>query len=169
MIRHWWVAGAALLCTNCRTLDRFDTTGDAAYCGSIVSAQFVRQGFPPDMRMRLELDMSQWASRPGTITTDDAVSSPCAGKPRFDNAVMRASDEVQNDVLSTLDFGTGRDENLVVWVESTCDGPVLGVVSLMKNDTVEVRLLKPPPADGGEAPAGFALFQLTRRSGDCGI
>ncbi len=153
--------------SGCRTLDRFDTTGDDAYCGSIVSAQFVRQGYPPDMRLRLELDMSAWATNPGTITTDDTASSPCTDQPRFENAVMRASDEVQNDLLSTLDFGTGRDENLVVWIESTCEGPVLGVLSLMKNDSVEIRLLKPPPA--GDASPGFALFQLERRSGDCGI
>lgn len=161
-------AVAAFAVSGCRTLDRFDTTGDDAYCGTIVSAQFARQGFPPDMRLRLELDMSNWATIPGNITTDDAKSSPCAGRPRFDEAQLRASDEIQNDVLSTLDFGTGRDENLVVWVESTCEGPVLAVVSLMKNDTVEVRLLK-PPVPGETTPPGFALFQLERRSGDCGI
>lgn len=151
--------------TGCRTLDRFDTSNGDAYCGSIVSAGFVRQGYPPNLRLALELDMARLSTTPGRITTDDAATSPCAGKPRFDQSVLRASEEVQNDLLSTLDFGTGRDENFVTWVESSCEGPVLAVVSLMKNDDVEVRLLKPPPP--GEGTAGFALFQLTRRSGGC--
>ena len=51
--------------------------------------------------------------------------------------------------------------------------PLLAVVSLLRNDEVEVRLMKPPAAPTGSAteppPAGFALFQLTRHKSDCGF
>ena len=160
-----------VLLSGCRTLDRFDTSDGAAYCGSIVSAQFVREGYPPDLRLALTLDMNHLGSTPGTITTDDAETGPCVPSPRFDHAVLHASSEVQSDQLSTLDFGTGRDFNFVAWTESSCEGPALAVVSLMKNDDVEVRLLRPPPATTPPDPpkaAGFALFQLERRSGGCG-
>ena len=54
-----------------------------------------------------------------------------------------------------------------------CEGPMLAVVSLLRNDEVEVRLMKPPAAPTGSAteppPAGFALFQLTRHKSDCGF
>lgn len=155
------------LTLSCRNLDRFDTDG-GAYCGSIVSAQFVRQGYPPNLRLAMTLDISKLDSAPGTLTTDDGATGPCAGKPRFDQAVMRVSEELSHDPLSTLEFGPARDHNFMAWVESSCEGPTLAVVSLMKNDDVEVRLMRPPPADGS-APGGFAVFQLTRRSDGCGF
>jgi hypothetical protein len=161
-----------LALSGCRTLDRFDTADGDAFCGSIVSAQFVRQGYPPDLRLSLTLDTNSLSSTPGSITTDDAETGPCVPLPRFDHAVLRTSEELQSDQLATLEFGTGRDFNFIAWTESTCEGPTLAVVSLMKNDDVEVRLLRPPPPASPPDPpkaAGFALFQLKRRSGGCGF
>ncbi len=43
---------------------------------------------------------------------------------------------------------------------------ILAVVSLLKNDDVEVRLMRPPPP--GEKP-GFGLFPMTRHKDDCGF
>jgi hypothetical protein len=158
--------------TGCNELDRFDTTDGSAYCGSIVSAAFVREGFPPDLRLRLTLDVDKLETVPGTLRTDDATTGPCAPSPRLATAPMRVTEAVLHDPLSTFDFGTGRDKNFMAWVEA-CDGPMLAVVSLMKNDDVELRLMTPPgPPAAGETeppPAGFALFQLTRRDNDCGF
>ncbi|MFO0569044.1 MAG: hypothetical protein U0263_25520 [Polyangiaceae bacterium] len=157
---------------GCNTLDRFDTKDGEAYCGSIVSAAFVREGFPPDLRLRMTLDTDQLSSVPGTLTTDDAKAGPCAPTPRLHAAPMRVTEAMLHDPLSTFDFGTGRDHNFMAWVDSSCSGPMLAVVSLLKNDDVEVRLLMPPAATAaGEEPppASFALFQLTRQKGDCGF
>ncbi|MEB2312549.1 MAG: hypothetical protein OZ921_06960 [Sorangiineae bacterium] len=152
---------------GCRSLDRFDTSGDDSYCGDIVAASFVRDTrYPPSMRMMLELDMTNLATVPGHVTTDDAS---CGGAPLFHDAKLRAMREVLNDPLSLMRFGDGQQHNILAWADSSCAGPVLAVVSLMKNDDVEVRLLRPTSeAEARENRAsGFALFQLTRRSGGC--
>ena len=164
---------ASLISLGCSTLDRFDTKDGEAYCGDIVSAAFVREGFPPDLRVRMTLDTDALSTVPGTLTTDDAATGPCAPKPRLDAAPLRVTEAMLHDPLSTFDFGTERDHNFMAWMDSTCEGPLMTVVSLQRNDDVEVRLMKPPgpPATPGEEPpqAGFALFQLTRRQGDCGF
>jgi hypothetical protein len=156
---------------GCRDVERFDTDGDEAYCGTIVPAPFVFEGFPVDLRLRLRIDTDRLDSVPGTITSDD-VAGDCAPEPLFKEAELRVTPEVLHDPLSTLEFGAGRDMNLISWVRSGCQGPMLAVVSLMKNDDVELRLLKPPTAPiapGDEPPAGFALFQLRRQQGTCGF
>ena len=79
---------------------------------------------------------------------------------------------VADDPLSTFDFGTGRDHNFFAWAQSSCQGQFLVVVSLMKDDDVEVRLMAPPgpinPQTGApfERPQ-FAVFLLNRQKDDC--
>ena len=162
-----------LLASGCHTLDRFDTKDGEAYCGNIVSAAFVQEGFTAGLRLRLTMDTDKLDSVPGTLTTDDAETGPCKPEPRLHAAPMRVTEAMLHDPLSTFDFGTGRDENFMAWVDSSCEGPMLAVVSLMRNDDVEVRLMKPgklPDATATEpGPAGFALFQMTRQKNDCGF
>src|SRR5262245_57582772 len=83
--------------SGCRTLDRFDTKDGDAYCGSIVNAGFVRDGFTPkpsELRMRVQIDTDNLQTAPGTLTTndddpndpnppDDAVIGLCAPNPLF--------------------------------------------------------------------------------------
>jgi hypothetical protein len=160
-----------LLGAGCRDIDRFDTGDGEAYCGTIVTAPFVREGFPTNLRVRLRIDTDRLDSVPGIITTDD-VAGPCAPAPMFQEAELQITSDVLHDPLSTLEFGEGRDMNIVSWVRSGCAGPMLAVVSLMKNDDVELRLLKPPepPVTPEEQPSGgFALFQLRRQEGTCGF
>lgn len=174
------LAAAVLALAGCSTLDRFDTEGTEAYCGNIVSGGPVRQGFPPDLRLSMTLDTDQLSTIPGTLTTDDSApdpeqpeNHPCAPLPLLHAAPMRVTEAMLHDQLSTFDFGSGRDYNYMAWVESTCRGPLLAVVSLLKNDDVEVRLMKPyaVPATPGASPppAGFALFQLGRQKNGCGF
>ena len=182
MTRRWAklasFACTALLLCGCRHLDRFDTEKGEAYCGSMVPAAFAHEGFLPDeeteaLRLRLALDMDALTTTPGTISTDDADRGLCTPEPLFDQAVLRAIEEAFHDPLSSLEFGEGPEHNFLTWVDSTCQGTMIGVVSLMKNDDVELRLLKPaalPAADAGPAERpGFAQFRLRRRSGDCGF
>jgi len=121
--------------------------------------------------MRLQLDTDALTTFPGTLTTDDEIGI-CGATPLFGDARLRAIEQVQSDQLSLLEFGDGREFNLLCWVDS-CLGPMLAVVSLMKNDTVEVRLLKPRPEPNDSTPAaerpGFIVFTLRRYSEGCGF
>jgi hypothetical protein len=174
-------ACAALACiagTGCRSLERFDTSGEEHYCGAVVSSSFVLEGFvpagaPPDLRLRMTLDTTAIASVPARLWTDDSNDGPCSApaggaqpQPLFEGAELRAIERLESDPMSGLEFGEERELNFVGWVDSSCEGTVLAVVSLMKSDDVEVRLLK--PAAGGES-AWFALFPLSKQTGTCGF
>jgi hypothetical protein len=155
-------------------------------------------GVPPALRMRMKLDIDALRERTaraygsgpddtknetrpsqtvvvGRIATDDASSGLCSAAHGvlFDEAALRAIPELDHDPLSTLEFGDGRDYNFFAWADSTCQGTMLAVVSLMRNDDIEVRLLKPatlppPEAQAADRP-GFALFTLSRRDEGCGF
>jgi hypothetical protein len=187
----WQRRGAAgllaiVLLGGCQKLDQFDTKGTAAYCGPIVIGQFVRTpeqlgGFNRDIRLRVDVDMDAATTSPATITSDDAADGQCAPRATFAGAKLRVTPEVVSDPLSTLTFEEGQVHNFVGWVDSTCRGSMLSVVSLYKNDRVEVRFLWPSPTgapatsatgDAGAPPAqprdGFALFTLKRYEQGCG-
>ncbi|MDQ2647877.1 MAG: hypothetical protein M3020_29035 [Myxococcota bacterium] len=187
---------------GCTSLDRFDTDGNAAYCGPMVGSPAFHEGVlpdgvPPALRMRMKLDIdalrertsraygsgesgSRNETRPsqtvvvGNIATDDD-NGLCAseGMALFDDSALRAIPELDHDPLSTLEFGDGRDYNFFAWADSTCQGTMLAVVSLMRNDDIEVRILKPATLPAADARAGsrpgFALFTLSRRDEGCGF
>lgn len=153
-----------LLASGCQDLDRFDTGDGSAYCGSIVDASFVRQGFAQHTRMELRLDIDRLGTFPGRITTDDANDGACAPEPTFRQARLRTPAKLHADPLSLLSFGESREANLLAWVDSTCDGTYLSVVSLLKNDDVEVRLLRGDAGPDGEEVGPFGVFHLSRYS-----
>jgi hypothetical protein len=167
------LAGAlAWSALGCRDIDRFDTEDGTAYCGAMVNFSQKNSFIPsvggrPDLRLKLQLDTDSLTVQPGVITSNDALNGLCKPLPSFDAAPLRAIPEVLNDPLSLIEFGDGREYNFFAWADSTCQGTMLAVVSLMKNDSVEVRLLKPkpnpPPGAPDEERPGFILFQLTRR------
>jgi hypothetical protein len=163
---------------GCRDIDRFDTEGPAAYCGSIVGTGAFNKGFigagaQPSLNFRLEIDTDALTSRPGVLTSDDGENGLCSGegRPLFDEAPLRAIDEVLRDAISHAEFGDGHEHDLFAWVDSTCQGTMLAVLSLLTSGAVEVRLFKPAPNVAAEAPpaqqAGFALFYLTRSERGC--
>jgi hypothetical protein len=155
-------------------------------------------GVPPTLRLGMTLDVEALKERTGRaygraqsgtqsetraaqtvvvghFTSDDATSGLCrsGGTVLFDNAPLRAIPELDHDPLSVLEFGEGRDYNFFAWVDSTCQGTMLTLVSLMRDDGIEVRLLKPAAmpasASNAEQRPGFALFDLTRRDAGCGF
>jgi hypothetical protein len=163
---------------GCRSLERFDTSGDPAYCGSILKAPLFQDGFLPDgvepgFFLRLELDIDRLTTRPGTITSNDEVFGMCRekGGALFQEAELRAIEEIFHDALSQMEFGEGHQHDFFAWVDSTCQGTMLAVVSLLTNGSVEVRLLKPaadPPPDAEpEMRPGFALFYMRRSENGC--
>lgn len=169
----------ALAGLGCKDLSRFDTQGTQAYCGAMVSSPLFQDGFmpagvPPRLGMSLTLDTDSLSTRPGEISTDDADRGLCSagGRPLIDRAPLRAIEELSHDALASLEFGEGREHNFLAWVDSTCQGTLLAIVSLMSDGKVEVRLLKPaalPPPDAPpDRKPGFALFVLERDEDGCG-
>ena len=186
-----WLAlfGAASAAFGCRDLDNFNTKPGDAYCGTIIGSPafqdgFVREGTPPDLELALTLDTSKLTSEPGmtnepgVLRSGDAQNGLCAapGKPQalFEDAPLRTIPKLEHDVLSALSFGEGHEYDFFAWVDSSCQGTMLAVVSLMKNSQVEVRLFKPAPfpspnATSAEKP-GFAVFHLDpQKRADCGF
>lgn len=163
---HLGLPTALLLSLGCHDIARFDTTDSGAYCGQIIDGRFVRQGFERQLEAELELDLDRLQEFPGRLTTFDDDSGPCAPDPLFDRARLKVPQPILADPLSQLEFGDDRELNFLSWVESSCRGPFLAVVSLMKNDEVELRLLGPEENDGG-TPMGFGVFQLKYREA-CG-
>jgi len=127
---------------------------------------FIPEGGKPNLRLRLHLDVDALTTNPGTLTSDDRTRGLCkaSDRPLFDEAPLRAIPEVLHDPISTLEFGQGREHSFFAYVDSSCQGTMLAVVSLMKSKNVEVRLFKPAPIADGDATAaessGYALFYL---------
>jgi hypothetical protein len=172
------VALGALAAGGCRSLDRFDAEKPAAYCGGVVGASafqagFIPTGSPPSLELKLQLDTSALTTRPGTLSTNDAGTGICADSALFTDAPLRAIPEVLHDALSQLEFGEGHEQDFFAWVDSTCKGTMLAVVSLLSNGAVEVRLLKPapdlPPMTDPADLSGFALFYMQRNPNGCGF
>lgn len=144
----------------------------------MVSADFVRGGLlpaghPPRLFMRMTLDTSKLDTVPAVISTDDAVRGLCAPLPLFQDAELRAVEQVAHDDLALLEFGTGREHNFVAYVDAVCQDSMVAIVSLMKDDSVELRLLKPgrtPRAEGEPlSEPGFGIFRLRQQRGSCGF
>ena len=161
------------LAAACTDLSKYQLSDSEAYCGLMVSAPlfqsgFVPEGTPPVLRLRLHLDMDKLTTTPGTLTSDDRTRGLCKDndQPLFDEAELRAIPEVLHDAISTLEFGQGREHSFFAYVDSTCQGTLLAVVSLMKNKDVELRLFKPAAVES----SGYALFYLEpRETVNCGF
>ena len=190
MISSKSVFGAACLLQlmGCSSLDRFDTQGDAAYCGALVAAPPFQAGLVPvlentrsNLNMALTVDAAALTARGesgaivGRLSSDDAAQGLCSadGLALFNGAPLRTMPALDRDPLSSVEFGSGRDYNFFAWVDSSCQGTMLAVVSLMRNDDIELRLLKPKPLPApGAGPAdqpGFGLFYLSRQNSGCGF
>jgi hypothetical protein len=171
---------------GCNSLDRFDTKGKAAYCGSLVASPTFEEGLLPKGRPRslqlgLRLDIGALTSRAdepvevGLLSSDDRARGLCSaqGRPLFEDAPLRSMPVLDHDLLSTLEFGSGRDYSFFAWVDSTCQQTLLALVSLMRNEDVEIRLFKPAalpaPGAGPELQPGFGLFTLRRQRMGCGF
>lgn len=184
------LVAAATASLSCRSTDRFDTRPGQAFCGSLVAAPSFHDGFVVDgspaaeLKMKLAgIDTSQINASSDNrmaviayLSSNDLKSGLCAptGQALFNHSPVRSIPQLDHDTLSTLTFGEGHDEDFFAWTDSTCQGTMLAVVSLLRKGDIELRLFKPaPPPDAG-VPAdkrpGFALFYLTRNTDDgCGF
>lgn len=178
----------ALATLSCRNIDRFDTNGTAAYCGELVSPPAFQDGFVPDaspeviLALKLTLNTSQLSSysegkvtQLGALTSNDADDGLCSGggQALFESSPVRGIPQVDHDTLSALTFGEGHDEDFFTYVDSTCQGTMVALVSLLRKDDVELRLFKPaalpPPGAPADKRPGYGLFYLKRREKGCGF
>lgn len=165
-LRFLLLAAAAPLIA-CDTVDRFDTGPDAAYCGQIVGATFVRQAFDRQLQLQLRLNMAELSTLPGELSTADSDIGPCAPEALFTKAKLRAPQKLENDALSAFSFSDGSLTNFLSWVDSTCAGTFLAVVSLMRDGEVEVRLMKGALDADGKESGPFGVFKLRRSESQC--
>ena len=161
---------ATTFLSGCHDLSGFSTGTGNHYAGCVVPADFVRVGVDATTSLCLTFDADHLQDVPGTITTSDG---------RFNAAPIRSIPQVWHDSLSTFSFGEGHQKDLLYAATASTpyeDGNgnvVFVVVSLLLSGDVEVRLLRAAPEafpDASTAGAGgdvFALFDLTRKPGDC--
>jgi len=160
---------AALPLAGCRDLSGFSTHGDS-FSGGVTNTGVDLAGVDASTTLCLTLDTDHLQDAPGSIWTSD---------DRFHAVPMRPVPQIWSDPLSTLQFGQGREKNLVyVARASTAFGDgngddVFVVLSLMQGGDIEARLLRGAPmlaADGGKSAAQttvFAVFDTKRQSGPC--
>ena len=163
----------ALLTAACDRLERFDLAAGEAYCGAITLGGSYRLGLSPRVQMRLRWDGAGFAAggSPGTLSTFDAGADE--GLERLvDEATLRPFEPLAHDPLSELEFGDGRERNLVYGVSAadTAAEALMAIVSLRSDDQIEVRLMRPGTPEVGDVPGRgpiFGLFVLSRQEGDC--
>jgi hypothetical protein len=163
------IATAVLLVAVCACSDvsRFDTGNDAAYCGTIVGATFVRQGFSRQVQAELRVDMDALDSIPAHVTFH-RDGEPCDNQALFTNAPLTTPTKLESDPLSQLEFGDDRELNFLSWVRSNCEETYLAVVSLMRDDSVELRLLRAPSKEAAPDTGSLGVFPLERSVRGCG-
>lgn len=172
------LAGLAIaaLGAGCTDVDHFSTAPDESYCGAITLAGAFRTGLSPEVQMRLVLDASELDGNksPGKIWT---VEANRLNRRLLDGASLRRIPHLENDPLSRLQFGDGREENRIFMVTPAEDDadPILAILSLRSDGNVEVRLLRAGLSGTGDQtpPAGkrtiFGIFTLKRKAGTCGF
>jgi hypothetical protein len=78
-----------------------------------------------------------------------------------------------HDVISGIQITQDHEQDIFAWVDSSCQGTFVAIVSLMVDAKVEVRLFKPMKETDAGAPAtqrsGFGVFSLSRNDAGCGF
>jgi hypothetical protein len=167
---------------GCRDVDSYALGPGQTYCGTLVYTPVFTSGLvpsdkePPTLGLRLDLDVNNLTTVPGTLTTNDAKDGICSaqGKALFEKAELRTIVEALKDPISVAQIGEGRDQSFWTYVSSSCGHEMMAVVSLMHSGGIEVRLFKPAAKASQNTPAadapGFGLFTLERKSiEDCGF
>lgn len=180
---------AALIGSSCRSVDRFDTHDDEAYCGRLLGQDDLSLGFEAaswtgsgeQATITIEaLRTAQLFDQNGKVallTTHDANYGPCSAElqPLFARAPIRTIGKAQGDRLANLQISEDHEGDYVTFVDSSCSGSMVAILSLIQDGTLELRLLRPAPAKDLDAsvPATpdntprFGLFQLTKQKQGC--
>lgn len=158
------VAISIALC-GCKSIDQFTTEPGEYYCGYIVQGPFVRSGFGPGVQLKMTFDADAISTSPGKLSTDDKL---------FVEAPLEAIPQIAHDPISTLQFGEGRQRNLIFSVEPTSPlggPPAIVFLSLLEGGGAEVRLVRAASlratAEVAEQTPLFGVFPLNRSREGC--
>jgi hypothetical protein len=146
-------------CVGCEPLVPAGAPDAGRYCGRIVPDGALRSGFADNLELALSLDWNQLATTPGRLSSADADNGPCAPEPSFQDAPLSTSNALAADALSGLTFGSSHTQNFIAHVPAQCGPGALAVVTLLENETVELRLLRPT-----DVALEFGLFPLSKKS-----
>jgi len=178
------LGAATVSVSGCKGVDRFDTGPTGAYCGEMVSGA-TNDGLVPDvsldagvvaipaLKLALTLDTHHLTDIPGTLSSNDANNGLCPGQPLFQKSRVRTIERALHDVISGIQMTQDHEQDVFTWVDSSCQGTFVAVVSLMVDSKVEVRLFKPMREAEVDASAntrsGFGVFSLERSDTGCGF
>lgn len=164
---------AGLVVSGCRDLEKFDTRKGEIYCGTMVAPSEASEGFDfgrspaAPLYLSMTLDMNSLESIPGRVRSNDADFGPCKPRAMFDNAPLRILRSALGDKLGSLDLSEDHEQDLVAYIDSTCSGSMVAIVSLIQNGQVELRLLRPAPAAANVPSADqarFGIFALAKEA-----
>jgi hypothetical protein len=170
------LVAASLISHGCKSVDRFDTGSNGAYCGELVGG--FADGLVPDgsagkLQLALTLDTRHLGDYPGLLSSNDVTDGLCVGQPLFDKASVRTIQKALYDVIASVQITPDHYQDIFTWVDSTCQGTFVSILSLMNDGKVELRLFKPKAdTDAGASAserAGFGVFSLTRHESGCGF
>jgi hypothetical protein len=161
----------ALVSTGCKNLDKFDTAQGQAYCGELVSEKYGSEGFEywtkqnEPLKLAFTLDTSHLEDVPGKLRSNDAGFGPCTPLPLFDDAPLRVIQTARGDRLANIRLGDDHEEEVLVYVDSTCSGSMFAILSLVQDGSTELRLLRPAPDIRGPVAdlPRFGVFTLNKR------
>ncbi|MCP4675881.1 MAG: hypothetical protein GY854_10315 [Deltaproteobacteria bacterium] len=149
------LAAAVAACTN---IGDFSTDENECYEGQIVEVQYVRSktlDAETVMTMTLDSNALGQGDEGATITTDDGT---------FNGSKVSQMEQLTHDSLSMLQFPGGRVRNYLAYARPTRGSPATIVISLMENDEVEVRVMRPDfDANDNEDSSLFGVFRLVRK------
>ncbi len=152
------VIGIVIGAGACTNVGEYSTAPGECYVGKIVNSDFVRSDtLNPDIEliMTLDADALGRGEEGATFTTSDGI---------FHNTPVRQMTELAHDSLSLLQFPGGRVRNYLAHASPTTGSPATIVISLMENNEIEVRVLRPDlDPDDGEDTALFGVFGLVRK------
>ncbi len=177
------IAGSLAIATGCKNVQRFDTGSSAAYCLELVEDGSTNSEMLPDdagglldaganqLQLGVTIDSQHLSTRPGVLWSNDAGFGLCSPSPLFDRVPIRTIQPALIDVISTVQLTPDHIQDIFTLVDSTCQGTMVSILSLIDGGSVEVRLIKPMPEKGENGTAqdkpGFGLFARSRRRENC--
>jgi hypothetical protein len=177
---------AVLVGSSCRSVDRFDTHDGETYCGRLLGQNDLSLGFEAPgwvgksdrASVTIEsLRTAQLFDKDGEVallTSYDATYGPCSTQqsPLFARAPLRTIGKAQGDRLFNMQIAEDHEGDYVTFVDSTCSGSMVAILSLIQDGTIELRLLRPAPIvkdldTALESTPRFGLFQLIKQKQGC--
>jgi hypothetical protein len=177
------IAGSLAIATGCKSVQRFDTGSSDAYCLELIEDGITNSEMLPDdagvlsdagvnnLRLAVTIDSQHLSTRPGYLWSNDAAFGLCSPKRLFDKVPIRTIQPALNDVVSSVQLTPDHIQDIFTVVDSTCQGTMVSILSLIDGGSVEVRLFKPKPEKGENGTAsdktGFGLFARSQRRENC--